>query len=120
MDPRFSVYYYVDFQGNNPIKLFLDSLNQKQQAKLIRIFHYLKDYGLQAILPHVKKIQDTPLWEIRVLGKDNIRVIYVIPAEKIVLVLHGFIKKKQKTPVKDIEIALKRYQDWINRTALDK
>ncbi len=120
MAQKFTVYYYIDPQGSNPVKLFLDSLTEKQQAKLIRIFQYLKDYGLQAILPHVKKIQDTPLWEIRVLGKDNIRAIYVIPGEKIVLILHGFMKKKQKTPVKHIEIALKRYQDWIKRTTLDK
>lgn len=120
MNQKFTVYYYVDSRGNNPVKRFLDSLLEKQQAKVLRIFQYLKDYGLQVILPHVKKIQGTPLWEIRILGKDNIRSIYAIPGQKIILILHGFIKKEQKTPLKYIEIALKRYKDWKERITLDK
>lgn len=68
----------------------------------------------------MEKIEGTSLWEIRILGKDNIRTIYAIPGEKIVLILHGFIKKKQKTPLKHIEIALKRYKDWKERITLDK
>ncbi|MBI2430971.1 MAG: type II toxin-antitoxin system RelE/ParE family toxin [Candidatus Levybacteria bacterium] len=106
------VIYFTTSTGENPVRNFIDNLNPKQQAKILRIFMYIQEYGLQSIIPHVKKISGTPLWEIRILGKDNIRVLYVIHIQQEVLVLHGFIKKKQKTPKKEFGIALKRYEEW--------
>ena len=72
-------------------------------------------YGLSSLLPHVKKLTGTPLWEIRILGKDSIRILYVLIQEENVLVLHGFIKKTQKTPTKEIELATNRYGKWIRK-----
>jgi phage-related protein len=70
---------------------------------------------LQSVLPHIKKLRGTPLWEIRILGQDNLRVIYVVPYLDTVLVLHGFIKKTQKTPKKDLEVALSRYYQSLDK-----
>ena len=109
------VWYYTTAAGENPVSKFLDSLSEKQQAKILRVIHSIKDYGLNAALPHIKKLTGTPLWEIRILGKDNIRVFYVIPGKELILVLHGFIKKKQKTPIKEITIALERLGEWQYR-----
>ena len=67
---------------------------------------------LGAILPHTKKLTGTPFWEIRILGKDNLRVVYISQVKDEVIVLHGFIKKSQKTPDKEIDIAFKRFQNW--------
>jgi phage-related protein len=103
------ILYYTTPSGQNPIDKFLNPLSGKQQAKILRVFQSIKDYGLQSILPHVKKLAGTPLWEIRILGQDNLRVIYVVPLQDTVLILHGFIKKTQKTPKKEIETALNRY-----------
>lgn len=108
MDIKWQVIYFIDSQGNNPVSEFLDSLSDDQQSKVLRILHNIREYGLNSVIPHLKKLSGTPLWEIRILGRDNIRVIYVVPDRLKVLVLHGFIKKKQKTPPKEIEIALDR------------
>lgn len=115
---QWSVGYYISSHGENPIDDFLNSLSPSQQSKVLRIFNYCKVYGISSILPHTKKLKGSPFWEIRILGRDNIRVIYVVPMEKIILVLHGFIKKKQKTPKKDLEIANSRYIDWKKRHAI--
>lgn len=112
MSSDWKIIYYVDANGANAVSDFLDELNPKQQAKVLRIFMYIKEYGLQSVIPHIKKLSGTPLWEIRILGQDNIRVIYVLVSEHGVLILHAFIKKKQKTPKKEIEIALERYSKW--------
>ena len=112
MLPRSTIYYYISPTGDNPIEQFLDSLSERQQVKILRIFQYIKEYGLSAILPHTKKLTGTSLWEIRILGKDNIRVLYVIPTSNFVLVLHGFIKKSQKTPIKELQTALARHEQW--------
>lgn len=108
MDIKRQVIYFVDNQGKNPVSEFLDTLSGNQQSKILRILHNIEEYGLSSVIPHIKKLSDTPLWEIRILGHDNIRVIYVVPDRLKVLVLHGFIKKKQKTPPKEIKIALNR------------
>ncbi|MFV1917708.1 MAG: type II toxin-antitoxin system RelE/ParE family toxin, partial [Patescibacteria group bacterium] len=51
-------------------------------------------------------------WEIRILGKDNIRIFYAVVYKGDVLMLHGFIKKTRKTPRKELLVALDRYREW--------
>ena len=108
-----TVQYYRTAKAENPVKDFLESLSKQQKAKVFRIFITIERYGLLAILPHIKKLSGTPLWEIRILGKDSIRIIYVSIEQNIVCVLHGFIKKRQKTSQKDIEIALNRHKNLL-------
>ena len=114
-----NIHYFVSPSGDNPVQKFLDSLSNKQQVKILRIFQYIKDYGLSVMIPHTKKITATPLWEIRILGNDNIRIMYVIHLKKSILLLHGFIKKSQKTPTQELHTALARLEQWKHMT-LDK
>lgn len=101
------VTYYLTETGKNPVKDFLD---KKPSAKLkaLRILSHIEEYGLTIAIPHIKKLTGTPLWEIRILGQDNIRILYVTKAERQVLLLHAFEKKTDKTPTKDIKTALDR------------
>ncbi len=108
------IIYYTSFQGENPVKIFLESLQKKQKAKIFRIFQYVEIYGLSSVLPHVKKLSGTSLWEIRILGQDNIRILYIGINQDSILLLHGFIKKKQKTPLKEINLALQRFNEYKN------
>ena len=107
-----SVVYYTSVRGENPVSNFLDGLTQQQQTKVLRIVFNIEKYGLSSILPHIKKLSSTPLWEIRILGKDNIRVLYAAIQNDTILLIHGFVKKTQKTPNKEIFIALKRLNDY--------
>jgi len=106
------IYYYALASGENPIDKFLNSLSEKQQTKILRIFNHIRNHGLIRPIPDIKKLTGTPLWEIRVLGRDSIRLIYAVVFRSHVLILHGFLKKKNKTPLKDIRLALKRYTIW--------
>ena len=106
------VLYYITTTGENPAQKFMDSLQKAQKAKIFRIIQYIKEYGLVAAIPHIKRLTGTPFWEIRILGQDSIRVIYAIITRDSVLILHGFIKKTQKTPVKEMETTLNRLKDW--------
>ena len=115
MRGNYQVIYFISPSGENPVKKFLDSLQKVQKAKVFRIFQAYQLYGLSFIVPHTKKLTGFPLREIRIRGKDSIRIIYVIRTERSILVLHGFIKKTQKTPQKELKIALARYKDWKAR-----
>lgn len=118
MTAKWEVVYFSRDQKNNPIRDFLDSLNFPQQSKVLRVFQYIEEYGLRSVIPHLKKLSNTPFWEIRILGKDNIRIIYVVPLVNIVLLLNGFIKKSNKTPKGEINIAIDRLKQW--ESSLDK
>lgn len=109
------VVYYLTPNDENPVKDFIESLAKKQKAKIFHIFALLQSYGLSSIIPHTRKLIGTPLWEIRILGSDNIRIIYITIKNDQILVLHGFIKKRQKTPTKEISLALKRHQNWLDK-----
>ena len=113
--PQTSIIYYTAINKKVPFADFLDTLQKPQQTKLLRIIAHLENYGLTAIIPHTRKLTGTPLWEIRVLGKDNLRAIYAVPYDKAILILHGFAKKSPKTPHKEIQIAINRYEDWKSR-----
>jgi len=112
---KWQVIYYKTASGDNPVSDFLDTLSPPTQSKLLRIFENIVEYGLQSVIPHVKKLSGTPFWEIRILGQDNIRVIYVVPTQLRVLALHGFTKKSQKTPTKELRIVSQRYSDYLYR-----
>ena len=53
-----------------------------------------------------------PLWEMRLKGRDGIsRAFYVVARPRRVVVVRVFVKKTQKTPRREIELALKRAED---------
>lgn len=109
------IYYYTTTSGENPFNSFLDSLSERQQRKILRILTTIEVYGLTSAIPHIKKLTGTPLWEIRVLGQDSIRVLYTALVNDSILVLHGFSKKSKKTPPKEIKTAVNRLNDWLDR-----
>src|SRR3989344_4579104 len=107
---KWKVIYYISPSGGNPVKEFLDD-NLKAKVKALRIFSTIAEYGLTSVIPHIKKLTGTPLWEIRILGEDSMRILYVMRKEKQILLLHAFIKKTKKTPLKEINVALVRLKE---------
>lgn len=66
------------------------------------------EFGLVSAIPHIKKLSGSPLWEIRILGKDSARILYAHKMRDGIVLLHAFKKKTKKTPPKEIDIALQR------------
>jgi len=90
----------------------LNALPKDQQAKFTWIADLIKEHGLQNIHePYVKHLEQG-LWEIRMKGRDGIsRAFYVVAKPKRVVVVRVFKKKRQKTPRREIKLALKRAED---------
>jgi phage-related protein len=70
--------------------------------------------GLESLgEPHVKHLEGK-LWEIRLTGRDGIaRALYVTAIGKRVIVVRAFVKKTQKTPRAEIDLALRRAQEVL-------
>jgi phage-related protein len=94
------------------VKAELNALPADQIARFLRIGDMIQALGLERVgEPHVKHIEG-PLWEMRMKGRDGIsRAFYVVARPKRVVVVRVFVKKTQKTPRREIELALKRAED---------
>ena len=82
------------------------------KARFERIVQLIINNGLERVRePYVKHLEDK-LWEMRMKGKDTIaRAIYVTAIEKRIIILRVFTKKTQKTPRREIAIALQRAKE---------
>ena len=116
MDQKWKIDYYKTINGKSPVGDFLDALDAKAKSKVINSFDLLEEFGTRVGSPKVEKVQGTELWELRILGRDNIRIFYVAKSGKSFLLLHGFVKKKQKTDTKEIKTAQERLKDYNSRS----
>jgi phage-related protein len=88
------------------------ALPTDMQAKFRRIVEMIEAFGLERMRePYVKHL-DGKIWEMRLKGKDGIaRSLYMTASGRRVIVLRTFVKKTQKTPRSEIELALQRAKD---------
>jgi len=93
-------------------KAELDALPVDMRASYERIVGLVQAVGLERVhQPYIKHIEDR-LWEIRLRGRSGIaRSLYVTAAGRRVVILRTFVKKTQKTPRREIELALKRARE---------
>lgn len=107
------IIYYHNVHGQEPVYEFIESLGSNAQAKLSNTFDLLTQFGTKLGLPHVKKVTNTDLWELRILGADNIRIFYIASTGRQFLLLHGYVKKSQKTDKKELKIATSRLKEYL-------
>ncbi len=81
-------------------------------AKLARLIDLLEEFGPARLgMPHVRPLAHK-LWEIRLTGRDGIaRAIYTAAAERRLVILRVFRKKTERTPRREIELALRRAKE---------
>lgn len=111
MKSEWKIEYYKSRRGDEPVLKFIESLPVRSQTKIKATLKLFEELGIQMGFPHVKKITGTPLWELRVLGESAVRIFYVAKIDRVFWLLHGFIKKTQKTPDRELRIALKRARE---------
>ncbi len=100
------VVFYRTESGNEPVRAWLKALS-KQDKKAIGSDIKTVQYGWPLGMPVVRKMEPG-LWEIRCwLDKRSARVLLAGKGKQMVL-LHGFIKKSQKTPQADLQLAKER------------
>lgn len=98
--------FYEANRGEKPVQEFIKKLSPATFAKILRMLELLEQYGTFLCMPHCKKITKD-IYELRIRGKEEIRIFYFIKKRNIYL-LHAFKKKSQNTPVKEIEVAERR------------
>jgi phage-related protein len=97
---------------NETVDAELAALTVDMRARFVRIAELIEAMGLMSVRePHVKHVRG-PLWEIRLNGKSGIaRALYVTARGERVIVVRVFVKKSEKTPAGEIELALGRAKE---------
>jgi phage-related protein len=115
-DPAdWSLVFYTTTNGDEPVREFLESLDQKTQVRFEWSLEQLRVLNVQARAPLVKHIEGK-LWELRRASSGNIyRVMYFFFTGRQIVLVHGFQKKTQKTPRSEIALAEQRMADFLKR-----
>ena len=114
----FEIVLYQKQDGTQPVSEFIDSLNVKMQAKVLRSIGLLKQNGYELREPYTKTIQDGIL-ELRIQqGNDIARILYFFVVGRKIVLTNGFIKKTQKTPQRDLDVAIKRYKELLRKSKI--
>ncbi len=97
---------------NETVAAEIAALPVDMQARFLRLAERIAAAGLQSLSePHVKHLEGK-LWELRLTGRDGIaRALYVTAVGQRVIVVRALIKKTQKTPRAEIELALRRAKE---------
>ncbi|MDF3034500.1 MAG: conserved bacterial protein of unknown function [Alphaproteobacteria bacterium] len=110
VDKKLVVKFFQTTSGNDPVREWLKNL-KPENRKIIGTDIKIVEYGWPIGMPVCRPLGNG-LYEVRsnLVQGDIARVIFYIEKDIMVL-LHGFIKKTQKTPQKELEIALKRKKE---------
>lgn len=105
-EPILSVIFFRTETDREPVRDWLKSL-PPDERRIIGEDLKTVQFGWPLGMPWVRKLA-AGLWEVRSRLPARIaRVIFTTNAGEMIL-LHGFIKKSQKTPVEDLELAKNR------------
>ena len=100
-----------------PVQEYLDNLNPKQARKVAWVIGTIEDLsgqGERIPVEYFTKLPDTDdIWEVRATFGGNIfRILCFHDDGDIVLAAHGFTKKTQKAPAKEIRTAEARKKEY--------
>jgi phage-related protein len=88
------------------------ALPADMRARLVRLTELIEQIGFEALPRDTVKHLEDGLWELRVTGRDGIsRVLYVTARGRRMVILRVFIKKTQKTPLRELEVARQRAKE---------
>ncbi len=112
-EPVLRVVFFCTEVGREPVREWLLELT-KEDRKVIGEDIKLVQFRWPMGMPLVRKLDDG-LWEVRshLTHKRIARVCFTVRSGEMVL-LHGFIKKAQKTPLPDLKLANDRKNLWLH------
>lgn len=113
----FKITFYKDDQGNSPVEEFLLGIASSNRILVAKVRQGIEKLRNRAYHREpLSKYLEPGLWELRIkAGTDILRVIYTFEKGQVIILLHGFIKKDQKTPRSELEIARKRFKELEER-----
>jgi len=114
----FSVELYESGNGASPVRQFLDELRVSDPNDFAAVLAGLvKLRNSQYHREPLSKPLGEGLFEMRHVGKLNVRVLWFFMKVRRIVAVHGIRNKGQAIPARDLETARERMLDWQRRMA---
>lgn len=111
--PILSVRFFATASGNEPVREWLAGL-EREDRRVVGFDIKTAQFGWPIGMPLIRKLEPG-LWEVRSHIASGIsRVLFTVVGDTMVL-LHGFVKKSQKTPAVDLKTAKQRLSELKKR-----
>lgn len=106
---KLSINYWRNPSGKAPVEKYIDSIdNKEERAELLSILNGIQENGTDALGVEFRQIEGK-LWEVKIrLHGNQHRIFYIVLRGNEMILLHAYLKKTQKAPMKEIEIAKQR------------
>ncbi len=107
---KLPAFFYESALGNRPVREWVLGLSVEDRKVVGRDIQKV-EFGWPLGMPYCRSLGNG-LWEVRSGLTDGRigRVIFCVVRERMVL-LHGFVKKTQKTPAQDLRLARRRMKE---------
>jgi len=106
----FKVVFFETASGKQPVREFILDQTKEDQKEIGSDVRIVQD-NFPVKPPLVKKIK-SELWEIRSTIKDGISRVFFTFHNEMIILLHAIVKKSQKTPPKEIAVAIERLKEF--------
>ncbi len=117
-ESRYKVKFYQDNKGNIPVIEYLEKVGKREKAKILKYIEFLRMNNGYLDEPYSRHIRGK-IRELRVdFSKNKHRIFYFTFIKKTIILLHAFLKKTQKTPIKEIKKAETNLEDVKNNQKL--
>ena len=90
----------IKLEINEFVRAFIESCDVDAHSRIIRMLDSLCQYGHELRMPHARPVADG-VHELRILGRENIRIFYVFCRSHAVL-FYAMNKKTQKLSKRDM------------------
>lgn len=108
--------FYRTESGTSPVEEFLDSLTGKQAQKVAWVLQLIEELDTVSVQYFKKLVNTDDIWEVRVQTGNNIfRLLGFLEEDQLIVLNHGFQKKTQRTPKKEIQLAEVRKKGYFKR-----
>ena len=98
----FVVYNFTNSTQRKPVEEFITKQNLETRNKIRETIEFLRQFGFHLETKYLRRVNTTKkLWELRVRhNSKQFRLLLAKAGDKEFVLLHAFIKKTQKTPIK--------------------
>lgn len=109
--------FFRTSSGREPAREFIQTLDVKLQARVVRTIHLLAANGIALREPFSKALGNG-IFELRTrLATSSVRVLYFFYHGDKAILTNGFIKKTWQVPTGEIERAIRYRDDYLKRNA---
>jgi hypothetical protein len=115
MKAQWHILYYETQDGLCPIRVFIDTCKEREQAKILSWFSLLENDGPNLPRPYADFLSDG-IHELRVkLGGNQVRLFYFFCYRDFIVFTHSHIKRGGKIPQSEIDRAKLYREDFLTR-----